>query len=147
MAPGLALIADAAGYRLYVESLFDEFSTEIKVLLTDAMPLSVLWPRRQTFEGLLTVLNAPELTWVWGRGRDNRLGLPVLQQRRRAQEDARRKLGPAQQPRTGRTQSVLHAAIRCQVLVDNTLGRLWLEMQSRTDTIDNDLRVPRALGG
>src|ERR1019366_9394578 len=32
LAPGLALLPDAAGYRLYVESLFDELSVEIKVL-------------------------------------------------------------------------------------------------------------------
>ena len=31
MAPGVTLLPDAAGYRLYIESLFDEFSTEIKV--------------------------------------------------------------------------------------------------------------------
>ena len=31
MAPGLALLPDGSGYRIYVESLFDEFSTEIKV--------------------------------------------------------------------------------------------------------------------
>ena len=66
MAPGLALIPDAAGYRLYVESLFDEFSTEIKVLFDRRDAASLLWPKRQTFEGLLTILNAPELAGVWG---------------------------------------------------------------------------------
>src|SRR6516225_11629263 len=53
MAPGISLLPDAAGYRLYVESLFDEFSTEIKVLFERRDPASVLWPRRQTFEGLV----------------------------------------------------------------------------------------------
>ena len=66
MAPGLALIADAAGYRLYVESLFDEFSTEIKVLFDRSDVASILWPKRQTFDGLLAILNSIELKGVWG---------------------------------------------------------------------------------
>src|SRR5262245_55580341 len=32
MAPGVGLLPGSAGYRLYIESLFDELSTEIKVL-------------------------------------------------------------------------------------------------------------------
>src|SRR6266436_8370799 len=66
MAPGLALLPDTAGYHLYIESLFDEFSTEIKVLFDRRDTASVLWPKRQTFESLLTILNAPDLSGVWG---------------------------------------------------------------------------------
>ncbi len=66
MAPGVALLPDAAGYRLYIESLFDEFSTEIKVLFDRRDAASVLWPKRQTFEALLAILNAPDLSGVWG---------------------------------------------------------------------------------
>src|ERR1700734_3083837 len=44
MAPGVALLPEAAGYRLYIESLFDEFSTEIKVLFDRRDPTAVLWP-------------------------------------------------------------------------------------------------------
>src|ERR1039458_4015537 len=64
-APGLALLPTAAGYRLYIESLFDEFSTEIKVLFDRRDAASVLWPKRQTFEALLAILNAPDLSGVW----------------------------------------------------------------------------------
>jgi len=60
MAPGVALLPDAAGYRLYIESLFDEFSTEIRVLFDRRDAASVLWPKRQTFEELLAIFNAPE---------------------------------------------------------------------------------------
>ena len=56
LAPGVALLPDNAGYRLYIESLFDELSTEIKVLFDRRDPDSVLWPRRKTFETLLSVL-------------------------------------------------------------------------------------------
>lgn len=32
LAPGVGLLSDGTGYRLYIESLFDELSTEVKVL-------------------------------------------------------------------------------------------------------------------
>ena len=65
MAPGVALLPDAAGYRLYIESLFDELSTEVKVLFDRRDAASALWPRRQPFEALLDVLNAADLDGVW----------------------------------------------------------------------------------
>ena len=42
LAPGAALLPDNAGYRLYIESLFDELSTEMKVLFDRRDPASVL---------------------------------------------------------------------------------------------------------
>ena len=112
MAPGLPLLPDSAGYRLYIESLFDELSTEVKVLFDRRDPSSVLWPKRATFEQLLEILNATELARVWGE--DETIGW-VYQffngQDERA-EDARGEPGAAQQPRAGRAQPVLHAALR-----------------------------------
>ena len=64
MAPGVALLPDATGYRLYFESLFDELSTEVKVLFDRRDAASVLWPKRATFEALLEVLNAADLAGV-----------------------------------------------------------------------------------
>src|SRR5437879_10913689 len=66
LAPGLPLLPDSAGYRLYIESLFDELSTEVKVLFDRRDLSSVLWPKRSTFEQLLDLLNAGELAHVWG---------------------------------------------------------------------------------
>ena len=37
------------GYRLYLECIFDELSTEVKVLFDRRDPASVLWPRRAAF--------------------------------------------------------------------------------------------------
>jgi len=53
MAPGVPLLPDGRGYRLYLESLFDELSTEVKVLFDRRDPASVLWPRRAAFAELL----------------------------------------------------------------------------------------------
>ena len=86
-------------------------STEMRSCSIGAIPRLSLAEAADAIRALLAILNAPDLARDLGRGRDDRLGLPVLQQRRRAQEDARREPGAAQQPRTGRAQPVLHAAL------------------------------------
>lgn len=128
MAPALALMPDAAGYRLYVESLFDEFSTEIKVLFDRRDAASVLWPRRQTFEGLLMILNAPELAGIWDE--DETIGW-IYQFFNSGEERKKlRKVSPV--PRNNRELAVRNQFFTpryvVRFLVDNTLGRLWLEM-------------------
>lgn len=49
LAPALKT-ADGAGYRLYIESIFDELSTEVKVLFDRRDPASVLWPTKLAFD-------------------------------------------------------------------------------------------------
>ncbi|MBB3525937.1 SAM-dependent methyltransferase [Rhizobium sp. NZLR1b] len=128
MAPGLALLPDAAGYRLYVESLFDEFSTEIKVLFDRRDAASVLWPKRPTFEALLAILNAPDLCEVWAE--DETIGW--VYQFFNSGEERKRMREESQAPRNSRELAVRNQFFTpryvVQFLVDNTLGRLWLEM-------------------
>jgi hypothetical protein len=57
---------DGSGYRLYLECVFDELSTEVKVLFDRRDPSSALWPKRATFDELLAILNAQELAGIWG---------------------------------------------------------------------------------
>ena len=66
MAPGLQLLPDSAGYRLYIESLFDELSVGLKVLFDRRDAASVLCPRRACLEELLRTLHVPDLARVWG---------------------------------------------------------------------------------
>jgi hypothetical protein len=128
LAPGVALLVDSAGYRLYIESLFDELSTEVKVLFDRRDPASVLWPKRATFESLLTVLNAPELSSIWTE--DETIGWVYQyfnsQEERRAMRDA------SQAPRNSRDLAVRNQFFTpryvVQFLTDNTVGRLWYEM-------------------
>jgi hypothetical protein len=142
MAPGIALLPDAAGYRLYIESLFDEFSTEIKVLFDRRDAASVLWPKRQTFEALLAILNAPDLSGVWGE--DETIGWVYQffnsREERQAMRDPNQ--GGSQAPRNSREMAVRNQFFTpryvVQFLTDNTLGRLWLEMhgeKTRLNTI------------
>jgi hypothetical protein len=142
MAPGIALLPDAAGYRLYLESLFDEFSTEIKVLFDRRDAASALWPKRQAFEALLTILNNPDLSGVWGE--DETIGWVYQffnsKEERQAMRDTNQ--GGSQAPRNSREMAVRNQFFTpryvVQFLTDNTLGRLWLEMhgdKTRLDTI------------
>ena len=130
MAPGVALLPDAAGYRLYVESLFDEFSTEIKVLFDRSDVASVLWPKRQTFEGLLVILNASELSTIWAE--DETIGW--VYQFFNSGEERKQMRDESQTPRNSRELAVRNQFFTpryvVQFLTDNTLGRIWYEMQN-----------------
>lgn len=134
LAPGVALLPDSAGYRLYIESLFDELSTEVKVLFDRRDPASALWPKRVTFELLLNALNAHELSGIWAD--DETIGwfYQYFNSRDdidRARYDAMGKQKPPQGTRelAVRNQFFTPRYV-VQFLVDNTLGRLWHEMRS-----------------
>ncbi|MDP2603800.1 MAG: Eco57I restriction-modification methylase domain-containing protein [Deltaproteobacteria bacterium] len=130
MAPGVALLPESAGYRLYIESLFDELSTEVKVLFDRRDPASVLWPKRQTFEALLDVLNATDLVSVWGE--DETIGW--VYQFFNSSDERRAMREASQAPRNSRELAVRNQFFTpryvVQFLTDNTLGRIWYEMRA-----------------
>ncbi|MFL5345613.1 MAG: Eco57I restriction-modification methylase domain-containing protein [Hyalangium sp.] len=129
MAPGLPLLPDSAGYRLYIESLFDELSTEVKVLFDRRDPSGVLWPKRTTFEQLLEILNATELARVWGE--DETIGW--VYQFFNGQDERKKMREESQVPRNSRELAVRNQFFTpryvVQFLADNTLGRIWYEMR------------------
>jgi hypothetical protein len=129
MAPGLPLLPDSAGYRLYIESLFDELSTEVKVLFDRRDPSSALWPKRATFEQLLEILNATELARVWGE--DETIGW--VYQFFNGQDERRKMREESQAPRNSRELAVRNQFFTpryvVQFLADNTLGCIWYEMR------------------
>ena len=128
MAPGVALLPESAGYRIYIESLFDELSTEVKVLFDRRDPASVLWPKRATFEALLDLLNATELASVWGE--EETIGW--VYQFFNSGDERKRMREESQAPRNSRELAVRNQFFTpryvVEFLVDNTLGRTWLEM-------------------
>jgi hypothetical protein len=107
LAPGLVQLPDH-GYRLYIESLFDELSTEVKVLFDRRDPHSALWPRRATFEQLLETLNATDLASVWGE--EETIGW--VYQFFNDPDERRKMREESQAPRNSREQPVLYAALR-----------------------------------
>jgi hypothetical protein len=134
MAPGLPLLPDSTGYRIYIESLFDELSTEVKVLFDRRDPSSVLWPKRATFEEVLEILNSGELERVWGQ--DETIGWVYQYFNREEDRRAARydKDGKPKSPRNSRDLAVRNQFFTpryvVQFLADNTLGRIWYEMRS-----------------
>ncbi len=133
LAPGVALLPGGEGYRIYLECLFDELSTEVKVLFDRRDPVSALWPRRAAFDELLGVLNAPELAAVWGE--DETIGW-VYQyfnsgDERRAMREA------SQAPRNSRELAVRNQFFTpryvVRFLTENTLARIWIEMMGEGD--------------
>src|SRR5687767_11865134 len=129
------MLPNAVGCRLCVECLFDELSTEVKVLFDRRDPASVLWPRRAAFEGLLTVLNRSELAVVWGE--DETIGW--IYQFFNSAEERKEMRDESQAPRNSRELAVRNQYFTpryvVQFLVDNTLGRLWQEMQGSDTTL------------
>lgn len=129
LAPGVALLPDGSGYRLYIECLFDELSTEIKVLFDRRDPASILWPRRPTFEELLSILNVPELAGVWGE--DETIGW--VYQFFNSGDERRKMRDESAAPRNSREMAIRNQFFTpsyvVQFLVDNTLGRMWYEMR------------------
>lgn len=128
LAPGVRT-PDGTGYRLYLECLFDELSTEVKVLFDRHDAPSALWPQRAAFLELLDILNAPALTNVWAE--DETIGWVYQyfngQDERRAMRDA------SQAPRNSRELAARNQFFTpryvVQFLTDNTLGRIWYEMR------------------
>lgn len=137
LAPGVTTLGDAAGYRLYLESLFDELASEVKVLFDRHDAASLLWPRRNAFESMLASLNATELAPVWGD--DETIGW--FYQFFNSKEERQKMRDESQAPRNSRELAVRNQFFTpryvVQFLVDNTLGRTWIEMtDGETSLID-----------
>ena len=128
LAKGLVQLPDK-GYRLYIESLFDELGRQVKVLFNRLDPASLLWPRRQAFTALLELLNDPELAAVWQE--DETLGW--VYQYFNGEDERRQMRAESQAPRNSRELAVRNQFFTpryvVQFLTDNSLGQLWLEMR------------------
>ena len=137
MAPGVKF-PDGSGYRLYIESIFDELSTEVKVLFDRREPASALWPRKAAFEGLLDILNADKLNGVWIE--DETIGW-AYQYFNSADERAKLRK-ESNTPRNSRELAIRNQFFTpryvVQFLSDNTMGRIWYEMR-KGDTAFKDL--------
>jgi hypothetical protein len=131
LAPGLVAVEEK-GYRLYIETLFDEIGQEVKVLFDRHDIASLLWPNRQTLLELLGILNAPELANVWVE--DETIGW--VYQYFNGDDDVRAakydEHGKPKVPQNSRELAVRNQFFTpryvVQFLIDNTLGRTWYEM-------------------
>jgi hypothetical protein len=128
LAPALKT-ADGLGYRLYIESIFDELSTEVKVLFDRRDPASVLWPTKLAFDDLLAILNHADLVGVWSE--DETIGW--IYQFFNSGEERRKMRDESQAPRNSRELAIRNQFFTpsyvVQFLCDNTLGRIWHGMR------------------
>ena len=128
LAPGVERLSEDGGYRLYLESLFDELSTEVKVLFDRRDAASMLWPGHNVFVALVKELNRPDLAAVWDK--DETIGW--FYQFFNSKEERQQMRDESQAPRNSRELAVRNQFFTpryvVQFLVDNTLGRAWVEM-------------------
>ena len=128
LADGLKVQPDAA-YKLYLECLFDEIGREVRVLFDRRDPASLLWPRRTALDGLLSIVNNPELATVWGE--DETIGW--VYQYFNGEDERRQMRAESQAPRNSRELAVRNQFFTpryvVEFLTDNTLGRTWVEMR------------------
>lgn len=128
LAPGTVQLEDH-GYRLYLESLFDEIGQDVGVLFDRRDPAGLFWPRRQALNDLLTILNDSRLLAVWNE--DETIGW--VYQYFNSSEERKKMRDESQAPRNSRELAVRNQFFTpryvVQFLTENTLGRLWLEMQ------------------
>jgi hypothetical protein len=124
------LLADQEGsYRLYLETIFEDVSRELRALFDPRDPASLLWPRRGPLLQLLDVLNRQELSDLWNE--DETLGW--FYQFFNSKEERQQMRDESATPRNSRELAVRNQFFTpryvVQFLTDNTLGRLWYEMQ------------------
>lgn len=140
LAPGLVQLSDH-GYRVYIESLFDEIGREVRVLFDRRDPASLLWPRRQALLDLLGILNDAELATVWSE--DETIGW-VYQYFNSDEDRQRARYDDSGKPKA--PQNSYELAVRnqfftpryvVQFLTDNTLGRIWYEMRQGATELRN----------
>jgi hypothetical protein len=128
--------ADDAGYRLYIESIFDELSTEVKVLFDRRDAASVLWPKKTAFDDLLGILNTDDLKGVWSE--DETIGW--VYQFFNSGEERRRMRDESSAPRNSRELAIRNQFFTPQYVVqflcDNTLGRIWYGMRKGDTRLD-----------
>lgn len=148
LAPGLVMLPDA-GYRLYVESIFDEMSQEVGALFDRGDVASLLWPRRPALQSLLQIVNAAELECVWGQ--DETIGW--VYQYFNGDDERTQMRAESQAPRNSRELAVRNQFFTpryvVQFLTDNTLGRTWVEMtraESKLAHLDFIVRPEEGFG-
>jgi len=128
LAPGLVALPDK-GYRLYVETIFDEIAQEVRALFERRDSATLLWPRRQSLLDLLAALNDREVASVWGE--DETIGW--VYQYFNGEDERRQMRAESQAPRNSRELAVRNQFFTpryvVQFLTDNSLGRTWCEMR------------------
>lgn len=117
------------GYRLFLESIFDDLADELAGLFDRHMPQSIIFPSDACLKRIFELLNEATITSVWGE--DETIGwiyqyfIPkeLRDEARRASDAPRNSYELAFRNQFYTPRYVV------EFLVDNTLGRIWYEMR------------------
>lgn len=143
VAPAVVRSEGSDSYRTFLELLFDDVSHEVRVLFDRSHPASHLFPSPQGVSDALEVLNDDELEEAWGK--DEVLGWVY-------QYFTPKELREQVRDESSAPRNTYELAIRNQFytpdyvvrfLAENTLGRLWWEMNPETSIKDRDYLVYR----
>ena len=128
VAQGL-LVEQESSYRLYLETIFEDVSRELRALFDPRDPASLLWPKRTALLELLDILNRPELAELWRE--DETLGW--IYQYFNGDAERKKMREESSAPRNSRELAVRNQFFTpryvVEFLTDNTLGRIWHEMR------------------
>ncbi len=120
---GLGETGDA--YRVYLQSVFDEFSLDLPGLFDRFSPQGRLFPREAALLQVLTLINHGDIEPLWAE--DETLGW--IYQYFNSKEERKAMRDASQAPRNSRELAVRNQFFTpryvVEFLVDNTLGRLW----------------------
>ena len=135
------LLADQeSSYRLYLETIFEDVSRELRALFDPRDPASLLWPKRTALLELLEILNRPELAELWIE--DETLGWVYQYFNGDAERKKMREESAA--PRNSRELAVRNQFFTpryvVEFLTDNTLGRIWYEMRQGNTGLKDQCR-------
>ena len=122
---GTGLVETGDAYRVYLQSVFDEFAQDLPGLFDRYSPQGRLFPREAALLQVLALINHGEIEPLWAE--DETIGWVYQyfnsKEERKAMRDA------SQAPRNSRELAVRNQFFTpryvVEFLVDNTLGRLW----------------------
>lgn len=148
-AEAFAVFEDVAGgglgdrgttWRAYLDRLYDELAAELPLLFDRAAPASRLAPTTRCLEEVVAVLDRVELDPLWEA--DETIGW--VYQYFNTTEDRRAMRGESSAPRDSRELAVRNQFFTpryvVEFLADNTLGRMWWEMQRGKTRLNEERR-------
>jgi len=137
---GSALGEMGDAYRVFLFSLFDMFADDLPALFDRHSPFGRLFPRESTLLRLLDLLNAADLEPLWGE--DETIGW--VYQYFNSTEERRRMRKESGAPRNSRELAVRNQFFTpryvVEFLVDNTLGRQWIDMSAGRSALADQCR-------
>lgn len=129
-----------ARYVLFLQCLCDELSVDLGILFDRYALNGLMFPGETALKNLLTLVNASKLSLIWAE--DETIGW--IYQYFNAPEDRREMREASPAPRNSREMAVRNQFFTpryvVEFLTDNTLGRIWYEMQRGATTLKQECR-------